>query len=225
MFEHILEGLVKAGWVVIPLMITSITGWYMVFHRYLALRSLTWSGLPKWRSQLGSQAAMTSLQTMSPRAKRSVAGAALSAIYASRHLGRYQMEAKLDEVMKFKIPELEKSLSTLAILASAAPLMGLLGTVAGIVRTFQVISAFGTGNQALMSDSIAESLMATQNGLLVAFPLLLMHVFLSSRAEAVEHGALAAAHALINQLSPPGRIKSLRGNAGYNSTHSLGQPV
>jgi biopolymer transport protein ExbB len=107
--------------------------------------------------------------------------------------------------MKFRIPELEKSLSTLAILASAAPLMGLLGTVAGIVRTFQVISAFGTGNQAMMSDSIAESLMATQNGLLVAFPLLLMHVWLSAKAEAIEKTALAEAQTLINICAPAGR--------------------
>jgi len=88
--------------------------------------------------------------------------------------------------------------------------MGLLGTVSGIVRTFQVISAFGTGNQALMSDSIAESLMATQNSLLVAFPLLLMHVYLSSRAEAIEQRALAAAHALINRNVPAGLPRARR---------------
>ncbi len=222
MFEPILEGMIKAGWVLIPLMLTSITGWFIVFHRYMGLRSLTWTGLGKWRSQLGSKEGILTLESLSPRAKRSVAGAALTAIYSARHSGRMEMEAKLDEVMKFKIPELEKSLSTLAILASAAPLMGLLGTVSGIVRTFQVISAFGTGNQALMSDSIAESLMATQNGLLVAFPLLLMHVFLSSRAEAIEQGTLAAAHGLINHLAPAAPTKHRRERASSNSTHIIG---
>jgi biopolymer transport protein ExbB len=135
------------------------------------------------------------------------------------------MESRLDEVMKFKIPELERSLSTLAILASAAPLMGLLGTVSGIVRTFQVISAFGTGNQALMSDSIAEALMATQNGLLVAFPLLLMHVYLTSRAESIEHGALAAANSLINRLSIEAPTFSRQGHSGTGSNQTTGYPA
>lgn len=201
MFEHILEGMIKAGWVLIPLMLASVAGWCIVFHRFWALRGLEWRGLDRWRQGLRAEGADAGLEALTSRERGTVAGAAIHAVCSAREHGRATMEEALDEVMKFKIPELERSLSTLAILATAAPLMGLLGTVSGIVRTFQVISAFGTGNQALMSDSIAESLMATQNGLLVAFPLLLMHVLLTSRAEAIEHGALAAAHSLINHFA------------------------
>ncbi|MEO7426348.1 MAG: MotA/TolQ/ExbB proton channel family protein [Fibrobacteria bacterium] len=203
MFEHILEGMVKAGWVLIPLMLASLTGWYIVFRRTMALGRLDWGRMQEWRKRAAAGDWEGFLGRLTDRDRRSVAGEALSSVYAARAGGREAMEANLDEVMKFRVPELEKSLSTLAILASAAPLMGLLGTVAGIVRTFQVISAFGTGNQALMSDSIAEALMATQNGLLVAFPLLLMHVRLSAKAEAIENGALAAARALINRTGAP----------------------
>jgi biopolymer transport protein ExbB len=109
------------------------------------------------------------------------------------------MESKLDEVMKMQVPVLERYLSTIAILASAAPLIGLLGTVTGMVRTFEVIGAFGTGNQSLMSESIAESLLATQNGLLVAFPLLMTHMLLAARARALEDGSLSAGKMLINR--------------------------
>jgi biopolymer transport protein ExbB len=203
MFETILEGLIKAGWVLIPLMMASLGGWFIVFHRALALGRMEWGGLAEWRKRVASGDWEAFLLKMTPRDRRTVAGNALASVYAARRGGREAMEAHLDEVMKFRVPELEKNLSTLAILASAAPLMGLLGTVAGIVRTFQVISAFGTGNQALMSDSIAESLMATQNGLLVAFPLLLMHVWLSAKAETIEKGALAAARSLINRTGYP----------------------
>jgi biopolymer transport protein ExbB len=225
MFEYILAGIIKAGWVLVPLLLTSVTGWYIVFHRFMSLRTLEWRKLPQWRANMASKNSDAILAGLSQRERRSVAGAALAAVYAARDLGRVAMESRLDEVMKFKIPELERSLSTLAILASAAPLMGLLGTVSGIVRTFQVISAFGTGNQALMSDSIAEALMATQNGLLVAFPLLLMHVYLTSRAESIEHGALAAANSLINRLSIEAPTFSRRGHSGTGSNQTTGYPA
>jgi biopolymer transport protein ExbB len=223
MLEHVLEGLVKAGWVIVPLLLASLIGWYIVFDRAIALAALSGSGGGQWRRRLAAGDWEAWIRGLSERERRTVVGNALARVYAVREGGREAMEAHLDEVMKFRIPELEKSLSTLAILASAAPLMGLLGTVAGIVRTFQVISAFGTGNQALMSDSIAESLMATQNGLLVAFPLLLMHVRLSAKAEAIEKDAMAAARSLINRCAHAGGSGPARnGSAGHGPVPALG---
>ncbi len=207
MFEVVFTGIVKAGWVVIPLIIASVCGWFIVFRQLIALRRMEFGGVSRWREHVAKFGWDTWLQGLSARDRKTVAGQALLAAYEAREEGRGAMESKLDEVMKFRIPDLERSLSTLAILASAAPLMGLLGTVSGIVRTFQVISAFGTGNQALMSDSIAESLMATQNGLLVAFPLLLMHVFLSSKASGIEQRAMAATHACINSVQPSSSLR------------------
>ena len=202
MFEHVLDGLVKSGWVLIPLALASVAGWFVVFRRLIGLRRLDWRRNAEWRKSLASGDHSRFLAGLSRRDRSTLAGSTLVSVYQARQAGREAMEARLDEALKFGIPELEKSLSTLAILASAAPLMGLLGTVSGIVRTFQVISAFGTGNQAMMSDSIAESLLATQNGLLVAFPLLLMHVYLTSRAEAIEKGTRFAAQSLINRCAP-----------------------
>lgn len=218
MYETIREGWVKAGWVLIPLMLTSLAGWYIVFRRFLALSAMSWGRRAEWRRRLAEGGHAAFLGSLRKRDLRSVAGEALHKIWNARERGRAAMEARLDEVMKFRIPELEHSLSTLAILASAAPLMGLLGTVSGIVRTFKVISAFGTGNQALMSDSIAESLMATQNGLLVAFPLLLMHVWLASKAEGIEKSALADARALINRCAPAAHSGGQRGRPAPRPT-------
>jgi biopolymer transport protein ExbB len=213
MFETIREGWIKAGWILVPLMLTSMAGWFIVFRRWLALVSLDWGRRREWRRRLESGSYGFFLDGLRERDKRTVAGEALHEVWRARRDGREAMEARLDEVMKFRVPELERSLSTLAILASAAPLMGLLGTVSGIVRTFKVISAFGTGNQALMSDSIAESLMATQNGLLVAFPLLLMHVWLASKAEGIEKAALAEARTLMNICAPAARPGNGKGGS------------
>lgn len=201
MFEHLLESFIKTGWVLAPLMVASLLGWYMIFHRWVALSRLNWKRTDECRRALAGNDFGKWIETLSPADRRTTVGRAVSEVYAMRNYGSMEMENKLDEVMKMNVPELERFLSTVAILASAAPLIGLLGTVTGMVRTFEVISAFGTGNTALMSDSIAESLLATQNGLLVAFPLMMTHLYLASKAAAIEGQTQSIAKTIINRYA------------------------
>ncbi len=70
--------------------------------------------------------------------------------------------------------------------ASLAPMLGLLGTVSGMVHTFEVIQLFGFGNPVLLADGISEALLTTQAGLLVAFPLMLTFNYLSERMDHLE---------------------------------------
>ena len=105
---------------------------------------------------------------------------------------------RLDQTMKFIEPELERGMSTLANLATTAPLMGLLGTVSGMVGTFKVIKIFGTSNPSMMADSISEALMTTQNGLLVAIPLMIIHIMLINKIERLQQEARYVAQKLIN---------------------------
>jgi len=96
---------------------------------------------------------------------------------------RYDTETlglKLDEAILRELPQIQRGLGTLAILAAIAPLLGLLGTVTGIIETFQAITLFGTGDPRLMSGGISQALVTTVLGLGVAIPVLLVHSFLSS---------------------------------------------
>jgi len=77
----------------------------------------------------------------------------------------------------------ERWMPLLAVIATAAPLMGLLGTVTGLVRTFALITVFGTGNAGKLASGISEVLVATELGLLVAIPTLVAHGFLSHRIQ------------------------------------------
>ncbi|MBI2511064.1 MAG: MotA/TolQ/ExbB proton channel family protein [Opitutae bacterium] len=77
----------------------------------------------------------------------------------------------------------ERRLPLLAVIAVAAPLMGLLGTVTGMVRTFALITVFGTGNAGKLASGISEVLVATELGLIVAIPSLVAHGFLSNRIQ------------------------------------------
>jgi biopolymer transport protein ExbB len=107
-----------------------------------------------------------------------------------------QREAAMESALLAEAPKLERSLSLLGALAGVAPLLGLLGTVSGMIATFDTISAAGTGNPRLLSGGISEALITTQLGLMVAIPLLLAHAWLSrwvQRREAMlEYHAIQA---------------------------------
>lgn len=92
------------------------------------------------------------------------------------------LSLKLDEAILRETPKLERGLITLAILAAIAPMLGLLGTVSGMIETFQSITLFGTGDPKLMSGGISQALVTTELGLAVAIPLLLIHSALSSKS-------------------------------------------
>lgn len=94
-----------------------------------------------------------------------------------RHIGqsRQVLENALHEALLQQIPRFERFLPTLAMLAGISPLLGLLGTVTGMISTFQVINLFGTGDPRMMSGGISEALITTQLGLVVAIPILFVH--------------------------------------------------
>lgn len=85
------------------------------------------------------------------------------------------LSLKLDEAILREIPKIERGLITLAILAAITPMLGLLGTVSGMIETFQSITLFGTGDPKLMSGGISQALVTTELGLAVAIPILLIH--------------------------------------------------
>lgn len=90
-------------------------------------------------------------------------------------------EIMYEHIMAF-VPKLEKYLGTLAVLGGIAPLLGLLGTVTGMIHTFQLVTIFGTGNAKLLAGGISEALVTTEFGLAIAIPALLIHAYLARRA-------------------------------------------
>jgi biopolymer transport protein ExbB len=101
---------------------------------------------------------------------------------ATYQLDASALSAKMDEVVAGAAERLNRGLPTIAIIAAVSPLLGLLGTVTGMIETFQVITLFGAGDPRLMSGGISQALITTQLGLAVAIPLLLLHSFLQGRA-------------------------------------------
>lgn len=100
-----------------------------------------------------------------------------------RHMRREEIENALQEAILKEIPPMDRFLSTLGMLAAIAPLLGLLGTVTGMINTFHVITMHGTGDPRLMSGGISEALVTTMLGLSVAIPLLLSQTLLNRSVE------------------------------------------
>ena len=97
------------------------------------------------------------------------------------------LEARLDEAVLRELPAIERGQSIIKLLAGIAPLMGLLGTVTGMIATFQAITAFGSGDAKLMAAGISQALITTVLGLVVAVPLLLLHSWVASRSRELVH--------------------------------------
>ncbi|MEN8005846.1 MAG: MotA/TolQ/ExbB proton channel family protein [Candidatus Krumholzibacteriota bacterium] len=96
---------------------------------------------------------------------------------------RETLESVLQEAILHELPQVQKGIAMLAVLGAVAPLLGLLGTVTGMIDTFRVITLFGTSDPKLMSGGISEALVTTELGLAVAIPIMLLHTYLSRKAD------------------------------------------
>jgi len=121
------------------------------------------------------------------KASKADAGNALGRILAvyesNRSVDFETLELKLDEAILREAPALERRQGWIKVLAAVAPLLGLLGTVVGMINTFQAITLFGTGDPKLMAGGISTALVTTVLGLIVAIPLVLLHSLVASRSK------------------------------------------
>jgi biopolymer transport protein ExbB len=107
-------------------------------------------------------------------------------VYAdNKHVDVETLELKLSEAIMKETPKLQRFLLFLKIISVVAPLMGLLGTVTGMIQTFQAITLFGTGDPTLMAGGISQALVTTVLGLVVAIPIVLLHTLVSGRSRRV----------------------------------------
>lgn len=114
-------------------------------------------------------------------------GRVLAVYSQNKNVDVETLELKLDEAILKETPALERFLTTVKLISAVAPLFGLLGTVTGMIETFQAITLFGTGDPSQMAGGISAALMTTVEGLVVAIPTLMLHSFVSGSSKGVVH--------------------------------------
>lgn len=180
MFEIVKSG----GPVMVPIILASIIAaaiflerlWTLQQRRVLPaeLTEKVW----KWVEQRQIQDKhIAALQQNSPLGKILAAG------LANRHRERNIIKEAIEDTGRHVVHELERFIGTLGTIASITPLLGLLGTVVGMIRTFNAIQTEGVGDPAALGGGIAEALITTAAGLSVAIPALLAYKYLRGRVE------------------------------------------
>jgi biopolymer transport protein ExbB len=118
--------------------------------------------------------------------KSNALGRVMMAYEGAQNKDADTVELKLDEAILRESPKFEFGLNILKLLAGVAPLLGLLGTVTGMIQTFQAMMIYGTGDPQLMAGGISVALVTTMLGLYAAIPLLVLHSFCSSMARSIQ---------------------------------------
>ena len=173
------EYIATGGIVMIPLLAISTIMWILIVNRMFFFRRL-------YRKNMNRERAAQYIlenEVPDPKDYRGVI-AMLVTEFQMRRTGDIDVDRSiLDETVMSVVSNLDKHLATIGVLAKASPLLGLLGTVTGMIATFDIISVFGTGNARAMAAGISEALITTQTGLLVAIPGLYAYNWLTRRSQ------------------------------------------
>ena len=174
----------SGGVLVIPILLVGLVALALTLERLVFLgrvRHNTDDLMTRVTDQVSRGDFDGALQTTEPHRNRPT-GRVLMAGLVHRGETREVIESALSEAILKQTPRLERFLGALKVSAAVAPLLGLLGTVTGMINTFQVITTHGTGDARLMAGGISEAMITTQVGLAVAIPVMMIAAFLGRRA-------------------------------------------
>jgi biopolymer transport protein ExbB len=142
-------------------------------------------GLYKWVTLTMTAGAVSAQVRRKKPSKANPLGRVMLAYESLQTSDTETVALKLDDAILREVPKLESGLNLVKVIAAVAPLLGLLGTVIGMINTFQAITLFGTGDPQIMASGISEALVTTVLGLIAAIPLLLLHAFASGASKRV----------------------------------------
>lgn len=199
--KDIVSQLEAGGWVMIPLTIIAILALLLIIERQLVfLIQGTSSSTIQESFKLCEKGQHDQARALLANSKGLVARV-LTACLEKQSAGQEAMENAIQERLLYELPKLQKRLGGISVLGAVAPLLGLLGTVTGIIQTFGVIKVFGNANPGLMAGGISEALITTASGLVIAIPILLLHSALNGRMDKLVSDAEKYAATLLNILA------------------------
>ncbi|SEF98887.1 MotA/TolQ/ExbB proton channel family protein [Marinobacterium lutimaris] len=180
MFDLIQAG----GWLMVPIIACSIVALAIVVERLLALRTtrVIPQGLLAQVWELVRSGEMTPERMRAIKQESPLGVIVVAGLNSSSH-GREVMKESIQEAATVVVHELERFLNSLGTIAAIAPLLGLLGTVIGMIKVFTEIMIQGTGNAGVLAGGISEALITTAAGLSVAIPALVLHRYFQRKVD------------------------------------------
>jgi biopolymer transport protein ExbB len=180
----VLEIIEAGGWVMWPIVACSVVALTIIVDRFWALReqrvlpAMLVKTLHTWaKSGKIPEINLNNIAVKSPLGRVVAAG------LLNRDYGREVIKESIEDTGRQVVHELERFLNLLGTIAAISPLLGLLGTVLGMIRVFKVISIYGTGDARLVAGGIGMALVATAGGLIVAIPSLLFYRYFCGKID------------------------------------------
>jgi biopolymer transport protein ExbB len=214
----VLELVKAGGWPMIPLLLLAVVALAIVVERFWTLRRKEVMP-PGLGAEVRSWAARGQLDPAHIESLRrnSPLGALLAAALDARNRPRDQIRERLEDVGRHLVHRMEKYLNTLGTIAAAGPLLGLLGTVVGMIQMFLGILDHGVGDVNQLAGGIGKALVCTATGMIVAIPALMFHRYFRGRIAGyvidMEQEATALLDALDTKAVVAARARAAQGQA------------
>lgn len=201
--EHFWRMFKQGGLVMYPLALAAILGLILCIDRYIVIwrRSINPEKLKQKLKPVIEAKNWEAAIAISQKSKSSI-GNTFTAIFKQANGPRKNGERAVRESMMKEIPYLEKRMIILTAIGGAAPLMGLLGTVSGMIALFNVITDVGTNDPRVLAGGISEALVATASGLVIAIPILLIQGYLNDLLDRIQNDIAAESTELLNTIWP-----------------------
>jgi biopolymer transport protein ExbB len=182
----VLELLIAGGWLMVLIVLCSIIALSICAERLYTLNAKKIAPphllATVWKQLKAGEMDATRLRTLK---QSSPLGRILAAGLGNAYHGRDVMKESIEEAAGHVVHDLERYLNTLGTIAAISPLLGLLGTVVGMIKVFAEIMTQGTGNASALAGGISEALITTAAGLTVAIPALVMHRYFTGKIDGI----------------------------------------
>ena len=198
--DDLMEFFRNGGILMYPIVTLFGLGLLVALWRFLWLLTAGFGGLSTGRTLKALRKG--DLETARAQVKQAhgKVGRVLKTVLLKDYSGREAGEKALEELFAREVPKIESGLTWISVFAATAPLLGLLGTVMGMIELFDVITMHGTSDPKLLAGGISIALVTTEAGLIVAIPLQLIHTFLTNRADSLRSRMESAGLAVLNAL-------------------------
>jgi biopolymer transport protein ExbB len=205
---EVFELIKSGGWLMVPILLCSVIALAICIERFWSLSEKKISP-PHLLAQVWSW--LTANQLDANRLKQLKANSPLGRILASgltnAKQGRDVMKESIEDTASHVVHDLERYLDTLGTIAVISPLLGLLGTVIGMIDVFAEIMTQGTGNAAALAGGISQALITTAAGLSVAIPAVIMHRYYLRRVDAIVVGLEQETIKLVDALHSERKVE------------------